>query len=56
MTLFVVAFFVIAAVVLVSWLMVRPLTGELPSSERKRRSPSSAQRIALPAAPASRLL
>jgi hypothetical protein len=41
MTLFVVAFVVVAALVLVSWLMVRPLPGDPPVTERKWRSPSS---------------
>ena len=40
MTLFVVAFVVIAALVLVSWLMVRPLSNEPPVA-RQWRSPSS---------------
>jgi hypothetical protein len=50
MTLFVVAFVVIAALVLISWLMVRPLADEPPVSGRKWRSPS----FVLPAAWASR--
>jgi hypothetical protein len=41
MTLFVLTFFVIAALVLLSWLMVRPLADEPPASGRKRRPPSS---------------
>jgi hypothetical protein len=43
MTLFVVAFVVIAALVLVSWLMVRPLPGDSPVAERKWHAPSSAR-------------
>jgi hypothetical protein len=54
MILYVVAFFVIAALALVAWFMVRPLADEPPISGRKKRPPSSVHRIALPAAPGSR--
>jgi hypothetical protein len=53
MTLFAVAFFVIAALVLILGLMVRPLADEPPASARKRHVLSPIRKSGLPSAPAS---
>jgi hypothetical protein len=47
MTLFAVAFFVIATLFLILWLMVRPLADEPPASARKRPVPSSMRKMRL---------